>query len=181
MALIVFEAFHRLIKEWNKDTTRLDILQEVAKFYYYQEKYDSAFCYYEKFANARGKYDLDIYPQEDVKIAQVYKKKGLDTKASEYFNSYVEYCEKDQSIYKSASTAVKYAYEGKNEMALEQLKIFAAQDNYQYWIILFMETDPVFNPLKNHPEFKEVMQKIEDRFWDSHHQLKKILEENGLI
>lgn len=171
----------RLIKEWNKDTTRLDILQEVAKFYYYQEKYDTAFYYYEKFANAREKYGLDIYPQEDIKIAQVYKMKGLDAKALEYFNSYAAYCEKDQSIYKSASIAVKCAYEGKSEMAMEQLKIFATKSNYQYWIILFMETDPIFKPLKNYPEFKEVMQKIEGRFWDSHHQLKKLLEEKGLI
>ncbi|SMO81498.1 TolB amino-terminal domain-containing protein [Saccharicrinis carchari] len=170
-----------LIKELHKDTTRLDILQEVAKFYYYQEKYDSAFYYYEKFVNAREEYGLNIYPQEDAKIAMVYKKMGFDEKASDFITDYTKYCEKDQSIYKSASTAVKYAYEGKNEMAIEQLKKFATQSNYQYWIILFLEMDPVYNGLRNHPEFKQVVQKIEDRFWDSHHQLKKTLDQKGLI
>ena len=169
------------MKEWNKDTTRLDILQEVAKFYYYQEKYDSAFYYYKKFVNARERYDLDIYPQEDVKIALIYQKKGLKAQASKFFNAYAEYCEKDQSIYKSASMAAKYAYEGKTDKAIDQLKLFATQDNYQYWILIFIKMDPVYKQLKNNPEFNEVMQKIEDQFWDSQHKLKKSLEEKGLI
>ncbi len=77
--------------------------------------------------------------------------------------------------------AALYTHEGKFDQAIAQLKVFATKSNYQYWLILFMETDPVFKPLKNHPEFKGVMQKIEDRFWDSHRQLKKSLEEKGLI
>jgi TolB-like protein/AraC-like DNA-binding protein/Tfp pilus assembly protein PilF len=170
-----------LMKEYNKDTNRLDIMQEVAKFLYYQEKYDSAFYYYKKFADTREKYGLDFYPQEDVKIALVYKKKGLEAQAAKFFDAYAEYCEKDQSIYKSASTAVMYAYEGKNDNAIEQLKLFATQDNYQYWILLFMELDPLIKPLKNHPEYKAVMQKIEDRFWKRQENLKKLLENKGLI
>ena len=171
----------RLLKEWNKDTTRLDILQEVAKFYYFQEKQDSAFYYYEKFVTVREKYNLDIYPQEDLKIAMVYQKKGLKAQASKFFNAYAGYCEKDQSIYKSASMAVKYAYEGKSDKAIEQLKVFATQDNYQYWILLFLKIDPLIKPLKSHPEYDGIMQKIEDRFWKKQNILKKLLEKKGLI
>ncbi|WP_146192271.1 hypothetical protein [Marinilabilia rubra] len=170
-----------LIKEWKKDTTRLDILQEVAKVWYFQEEYDSAFYYYEKFVNAREKFGLDIYPQEDVKISIVYRKKGLEAQAAKFFNDYTEYCKKDQSIYKSASMAVKYAYEGENGEAIEQLKIFATQDNYQYWILLFMELDPLIKPLKSHPEFDGIIQKIKDRFWEKHNILEKLLENKGLL
>lgn len=170
-----------LIKEWNKDTTRLDLLQEVAKVYYFQENYDSAFYYYEKFVQARTQNDLEIYPQEDVKISVVYQKMGLDAQATELFNSYAEYCEKDESIYKSASLAVKYAYLGETKKAIEQLRIFATQDNYQYWILLFIEKDPLYKPLKNHPEFASIMQKIKDRFSKNQTKLRKSLEEQGLI
>lgn len=170
-----------LIKELQKDTTRLDILQEVAKLHYFQEDYKNAFLYYEKFVDARTKSSLDLYPHEDIKIALVYEKMGFDEKASEFFASYAEYCENDESIYQPASMAALYTHEGKFDQAIAQLKVFATNSNYQYWLILFMETDPVFKPLKNHPEFKEVMRKIEDQFWDSHRQLKKSLEEKGLI
>ncbi len=172
---------NRLIKEWKKDTTRLDILQEVAKVWYFQEDYDSAYYYYEKFVRAREINGLDIYPHEDVKIALVYKKKGFEEQATNFFNAYAEFCEKDQSIYKSASIAVKFAYKGKNEEAIEQLKIFATQDNYQYWILLFMELDPLMKPLKSHPEFDGIIRKIKERFWKKQYNLKNMLENKGLI
>jgi len=170
-----------LIKELQKDSTRLDILQEVAKLYFYQEDYDTAFLYYEKFVEARIKFDLDIYYSEDIKIGLVYEKMGLDEQAAEFFASYADYCEKDESIYKSVSIAALYTYEGKMDEAIEQLKIFTSKSDYQYWLLLFMKTDPVFKPLKSHPEFNGVMQKIEDRFWENQTKLKSSLEEKGLL
>ena len=170
-----------LIRELQKDTTRLDILQEVAKLYYFQEDYDNAFKYYEKFAEARKKYDLDIYPHEDIKVGMVYEKMGLDEQAADFFNTYAEYCESDESIYKSASMAIKYVHEGKKDKAIEQLKIFATQDNYQYWILLFMEMDPLIKPLKSHPEYEGIIKKINDKFWKNQAKLRMSLEEKGLI
>jgi len=169
-----------LIKEWNKDTTRLDILQDVAKLYYVQENYDSAYFYFKKFVKARKNNDLDIYVQENAKIAQVYKKMGLLTEAENLFSAYSEYCEEDQSIYRSFNMAVKYAYEGKIDQAIEQLRIFSEVENYQYWFLL-SEDEPLFKPLKSHPEFKSIMQKIKDRFWENQARLKESLEKEGLI
>ena len=170
-----------LIKEFKKDTTRLDILQEVAKLHYLQEDYDTAFLYYEKFVEARKKQEMDFYSHEDIKIGFVYEKMGLKEQASEFFASYVDYYEKDESIYKSVSVAALLTHEGKLDEAIEQLKVFATKSNYQYWILLFMEMDPVFKPLKSHPEFNDIMQKINDRFWDNQHQLKILLEDKGLL
>ena len=164
-----------------KSTTRLDIMQEVAKFYYFQEKYDSAYYYYEKFVKLKKKNGLDIYPQEDLKIAIVFEKMGLNVQATDFYSAYSKYCENDQSIYQSASLASKYVHEGKYDLAIKQLKIFASKNNYQYWILLFIEKDPLMKLLKNHPEFDETIQKIEDRFWENQTQLKKSLEDKGLI
>jgi TolB-like protein/AraC-like DNA-binding protein/Tfp pilus assembly protein PilF len=169
-----------LIKEWKKDTTRLDILQDAAKLYYVQENYDSAYFYFKKFVKAREDNDLDIYLQENAKIALVFKRMGLLTEAENLFSEYSEYCEEDQSIYRSFNMAVKYAYEGKFDQALEQLRIFSEVDNYQYWFLLF-EDDPLLKPLKSHPEFERIMQKIKDRFWENQAMLKESLEEEGLI
>jgi len=170
-----------LVSEWKKDTTRLDIMQEVAKFYYYQEEYDSAFYYYEKFVNIKQKKGLNIYPQEDLKIGIVYEKMGLDKQAADFYSAYAVYCENDQSIYQPASMAMKYLHEGKLDLAIEQLNAFAANNNFQYWILLFLEEDPLIKILKDHPKFDETMKKIEDRFWENQIQLKKSLEDKGLI
>jgi tetratricopeptide (TPR) repeat protein len=169
-----------LIKEWKQDTTRLDILQDVAKLYYVEERYDSAYFYFNKFVKARKYNNLDIYLQENAKIALVYKKMGLLPEAENLFNEYSEYCEGDQSIYRSFNMAVKYAYEGKNDQALDQLRIFSGVDNIQYWFLLF-EDEPLLKPLKNYPGFESIMQKIKDRFWENQATLKESLEEEGLI
>lgn len=170
-----------LEQEWQKDTTRFDILQDVANFHYYQEDYNTALFYFEKFIKAKEKLGLNIYPNEDIKIGMVYKKMGLDEQAAPFFKAFADFCETDQSIYKSFSLATKYVQEGKNDQAIEQLKIFATQNNYKYWVLVFMDIDPTMNSLKSHPEFDEVMQNIKDRFWENQEKLRKSLEEQGLI
>ncbi|MCZ4318377.1 helix-turn-helix domain-containing protein [Aequorivita viscosa] len=170
-----------LIKEWKKDTTRLDIMQEVAKLYYFQQKYDSAFYYYKKFVKVKEENGLNIYPQEDLKIGMVFEKMGMKKRAEDFYKTYAAYCESDQSIYQPASLAMKYLHENKPDLAIEQLKLFASKNNYQYWILLFLEKDPLMKTLKNHPEYEVVVQKIKARFWENNRQLKKSLKEKGLI
>ncbi len=169
-----------LIKEWNKDTTRLDILQDIAKLYYGQENYDSAYFYFKKFVKAREDNGLDINVQENAKIARVYQKMGLDREAEELFSDFSEYCEEDHSSYRSVNFVWKYAYEGKIDQAIEQLRIFSEVENIQYWFLL-IEDEPLLKPLKSHPEFESIMQKIKDRFWENQTQLRKSLEAKGLL
>ena len=169
-----------LIKEWKKDTTRLDILQDIAKMYYVDEEYDTAYFYFKKFVEAREKRGLDIYAAENAKIALVYEKVGLDEEAKKFYKSYSDYCEKDQSIYRSVNLALKYAYEGKIERAMEQLKLFSNENNYPYWFLL-IEGDPILKPLKTHPDFEKTIQKIKDRFWKKHDRMKASLKGEELI
>ncbi len=171
----------RLVKEWEKDTNRLDILQEVGKFYYMQANYDSAYYYYHKFDKARLANNLTYYIQEDLKIGIVYEKMGYQDRAKVLYQSFTEYCENDNSIYNSASLATKYAHEGDVEKAIEQLKIFSNQDNFQYWIVLFLEEDPLMKKLEGHTDFQPTIQKIKDRFWENHMEIKQILEKDELI
>jgi hypothetical protein len=76
---------------------------------------------------------------------------------------------------------MKYLQEKKPNLAIKQLKIFATKNNYQYWILLFLEKDPLIKTLKNHPEYDDVIKKINDKFWENHIQLKKSLKEKELI
>lgn len=169
-----------LIKEWNKDTSRLDILQDVAKFYYIEEKYDSAYFYFKKFVKAREDNGLNSYMEENIKIAEVYKKMGLGAEAEKLFSDYSAYCENDQSSYRSVNLVWKYAYEGKINEAIEQLKIFSGLENYPYWYLL-IEDEPMIKRLKSHPDFESIMQKIKNRFWENQTKLRKSLEVKGLI
>lgn len=166
---------------WKQDTTRLEILQEVARYYYFMEAYDSAYYYYEKLVSARDLYGLEIFAQENAKIGLVYEKMGLTEEAGRFFNDYAAYCDEDNSIYRGASLATKYAHEGKPDLAIDQLETFAAQDYYQYAVVLFIDSDPLLDPLRSHPEFGKVVQKIKDGFYENQEKLKKSLEAKGLF
>jgi TolB-like protein/AraC-like DNA-binding protein len=169
-----------LEKEWQKDSSRLDILQDLAKVYYAQEKWDSAYFYFKKLVTARDSQNLKLYEHEDAKIAFVYRKLGKLEEAMRFVQSYSDYCAQDESIYKSANLAVKYAYLQKNDLALKALEEFSEQRNFQYWFLL-IENDPLMGSLQNLEEYQNLMQKIRLRFWEDHASLRTVLEERGLL
>ena len=171
----------KMLLEWRKDTTRADITQELAKTYYFQEDYENALDYYEKYIHILSTNKIDMYPAENIKIAHTYKKLGFSDKAEKYINKYKDYLDKDKSIYKEASLAMLYLYENKPDKAIEAYDKFSLQDGFTYWMILFIEEDPLVKSLSSHPKYDEVIQKIKDRFWENHNQLKKSLKEKKLI
>src|SRR5690606_28015150 len=54
-----------LIKEFNKDTTRFDILQDIGKVSFYLKDYEGAYQYYKKFETIREHGKLDVYVHEN--------------------------------------------------------------------------------------------------------------------
>ena len=171
----------RLLVALQKDTTRLDIIQEVGKAYYYINDYDSAYKYYKKFIAIKKAYNLKMYQAEDAKIGVVLSKLGLTAESEEIFRNYKAYADNDQSIYKHLSLAAYYAYQGDTANAIEHLSLFSQQENFHYWIILFLEIDPLVDNIKDLPEFKKILSEIEIKFWNYHKQIKASLEEKELL
>lgn len=176
-----WERTERLLTDlWKKDTSRIDILQDLAKIYYGQEKYDSAYHYYDKFVRVREANKLNSYIQENVKIAQVYKLMGKQQKADSLFADYITYADELKSPYRSATIAFKHAYLEEKDETLKQLKKFSEQKNIQYWFLL-MQNDPLLKPFKKDPEFEATMRLIERSFWDDHAQLQNELIDKGVL
>jgi TolB-like protein len=170
-----------LLKALKKDTTRLDILQEIAKIYYYQRNYQAALGYYRKFIAVKEALNWNVYPGEDIKIAYVLSETGNENEAKHYLEKYKQYAENDRSIYKDLSLGVYYAYTGKTEQALEHIRAFSEQDTYPYWILLFLGNDPLVDSISEHPEFRKIMRDMEARFRRNHKKIRKRLEKEGLI
>ncbi|MCI0751367.1 MAG: hypothetical protein L0Y35_05980, partial [Flammeovirgaceae bacterium] len=61
----------------------------------------------------------------------------------------------DQSIYRNLGLSAYYTYTGNQQKAIEHMKLFSKEDNVQYWIILFLESDPLMEKIANNPEFKK--------------------------
>lgn len=170
-----------LIKEYSKDSSRFDILQDIGKVSIYLRDYEVAYRYYKQFLNIRESQKLDVFRHENMNIAFAMAKAGEKQKAAELIESYKVFLDADQSIYKSLGYVGYYYYKGDDGKALEYLKQFAKEDNVQYWIILFIDSHPMMESTMKIPEFARSVREIKDRFWRTHNQLKDVLAEEGLL
>ena len=170
-----------LISALKKDTSRIDIVQEIGKIYYYMRDYESAYQYYKPFTEIRKEYNLGIFKSEDIKIAMVFSETGKEEEATEILANFKEYAGNDESVYKHISLAGYYSYLGEKEKALQHLKTFSEQDHYFYWVLLFTPIDPLFDNIKDSKEFKQIFKEIENRFWKNHERLKSSLKKKKLI
>ena len=170
-----------LIKVLAKDTTRLDVVQEVAKMYYVMKDYEASLFYYDKFIKAKEEHGLNVFESENLKIGWVLDKLGKKDEAAEYFEKFKTYAENDNSMYKDLSLSAYYAATGDIESGIEHLKKASNQENYQYWFVLFLDDDPILQTLSSHADFRPTVQKITDQFWQEHNKIKAKLEEEGLL
>lgn len=165
----------------NRDTNRLDVLQEVGKIYYFMRDFENAFKYYNRFIEIKETQNLDIYQAENSKIGVVFEKVGELEKSKQLLASFKEYAENEKSIYRNLNLTMYYAYSGDTENALENMEMFTMETNFHYWILLFFEMDPLLDNIRNLPEFKKILTKIESNFWENHKKIRKSLEEKRLL
>lgn len=173
------KAKEALLHEWRRDSTRFDIMQEVAKMCFMMRDYDEAYAYYKKFVETRKMLRLDLYKHEDARIGKTYEKMGLAKESESLMRSYREYAENSQTIYKHLHLCTYYAATNAPEKALHHMKLFSLENEFHY-AVLWLDEDPLMDPIKNHPEFKEAMTKIESKFWNAHHQMDAQLKNEQL-
>jgi len=169
-----------LTKKLDKDTTRIDIVKEIAKICYIMRDYESAYRYYKKFVSLREAYHMEIYKEEFLDIGIVFSKAGQNEKAETYIKVFKDFADENQTIYKHAYLSMYYAYRNDVDKAIEHLTLFSKEDNYIYWILLIND-DPIVDHLKDLPQYKKVMRDIENKFWATHEKIKMKVEEEGLL
>jgi hypothetical protein len=77
--------------------------------------------------------------------------------------------------------AVCAVQEGDKERAFKELKLFAEEDEFSLWLIMFLEDDPLLEEISDTKEYKEFMNVLRKKFDQRHERLKKTLKEKKLI
>jgi TolB-like protein/AraC-like DNA-binding protein/Tfp pilus assembly protein PilF len=157
-------ARHRLELVYRKDTTRLDVLQELAKTCYSMEDYLSAAYYYDKFIRARSVYQLEIYPEEDIIISYVFQQMGKDSLSEALLDDFKRYATNDQSKYQSLHEVFIAIYEDRLDDAIAFMDRFNQSDDFMFWIPAFLEKDPMFHRLSGHDEYDRVISDMKRKF-----------------
>ncbi len=169
----------QLIKKLDKDTTRIDIVKEVARICYTMRDYESAYRYYKKFILLREAYQMDLFQQDFLDIGIVFSKVGQHEKSETYLKYFKDFTDGNRTLYKQMYLALYYAYRNNTEKAIEHLTLFSQDDNFIYWILLVKE-DPSVDNIKHDPRFKKIMQDIEAKFWNKNKEIKVMLDKEGL-
>ena len=175
------ETKRRMVAALKRDTTRFDIIQEIGNICYYQRDFDCAYTYFKHFVDMRKSLNLNIYAHRDLEISYVFEQKGITDESQTLLKDFRFFAENEESIYQHMFMGLYYAYLGDKQQALKHLWLFTEEENFQYWIILFLPLDPVVDGIKDDPEFKAVMEKLEKKFWDSHAKTRSMLEEKDLL
>jgi TolB-like protein/AraC-like DNA-binding protein len=174
------QAVDLLLKEYKKDTTRIDVTYELGRLFYLFRDFDNAFNYFQKGIKLSESRQLSIFQHEHLKVAIVFSKMGFKEKSAELLNSYKKFADNDKSIYRNINLAVYYSYLGDVPKTIEHLQLFSSEENYAYWV-LWHGMDTAFDPMKNNPEFQKAMRSVETKFWNTHKKIKVTLEEKRLI
>jgi hypothetical protein len=123
------------------------------------------------------------------RIGYIYWRNGYKKEAEYYFNKQLEYSRNDiklkrkwgQRLYPYYDIAAVYAFKGDKEKAYENLKIFNQRQRMPFWAVGLMKTDPLFNSIRNEPEFQQIARDVEAKYQTEHERLRKWLEEQGML
>lgn len=171
----------QLITVLRKDTSRLDVIQEVAKACFYLRDYQQSYKYYKQLVEGQKALNLNIFKGEDAKIGLVLAQLGMKEESVKVFNRYKDYADNDKSVYKNLSLAVYYSYHGETDRAFEHLRLFAEENNLHYLTVRFLEIDPLLDNIREDSEFIEIMNDINSRFNKYHKRIRNTLENENLI
>lgn len=163
----------RLRATLDKDTTRLDVLQELAKVCYYLRDYESSYNYFKAFDDARERYNMDIFKNIDGEIAFVYAQMGKTRESQEFMLRFKDYVDNNPTVAKNVELAMYYAYIGETEKALDHFEIYANDEDVHYWSLLFLDREPLLDNISSTPRFKEIFETMSTKFWDRHKRLKE--------
>jgi tetratricopeptide (TPR) repeat protein len=151
-------------------------------------QYKESLKYYEKYIEILKA--LKTFTFLDMnRIGWAYWENGYKKEADYYFDKQNEYC-KNQielkriwglKLYPYYDFASNYAFRGNKEKAYENLKIFNQRQRMPLWVVTWIKTDPLFNSMRNEPEFQQIARDIEAKYQAEHERVRKWLEETGQL
>jgi len=121
------------------------------------------------------------------RIGYVYLKMGYIKEAKYYFDLQEKKCieainsERYYSNFLLYDLAGVYAIQGEKEKAYIWLNRFNKMDKIPFWFVQLIKIDPLFNSIRDEPEFQEIVADMQAKYMDEHEQAKKWLEENNLL
>ena len=170
------------------DSTNAGILSVLGRNYLYLGQYEESLKYYKKYIEIlKTSGQLGIPDMQWIGYA--YWQNGYKKDAEYYFDEKIEYCNKgnelkrawEQSLYTYYDLADVYAFIGEKDKAYKNLRIFNKIQRIPLWSAALIKVDPLFNNIRNEPEFQQIAKDVEAKYQAEHERVRKWLEETGQL
>ena len=170
------------------DSLNTDILIRILEGYQRIGKFEESLAYSNKLLklikNSPGTRVIPV-PQ---RIAYAFDKTGDHDSADYYFQKQIDYSEEAiksingtllfNSYYDRACV---YAYQGKEEQAMGDLRMFNRMEKIPLWWVSLINTDPLLDNLRDIPEFRQIVRDLEAKYQAEHERVRQWLEENDML
>jgi TolB-like protein len=169
------------------DSTSEDVLNYLGANYEWIGQYEESLKYYKKYYE-RLKAKGEFYTGFMHRIGYDYWQIGNKEEAEYYFNGQIKYCNKSIELKRSSygpyayyDLAGLYAFKGEKDKAYNNLRVFNQIQRVPLWMANLIKTDPLFNSIRNEPEFQQIFKDIEAKYQAEHERVRKWLEEQGML
>ena len=149
-------------------------------------QFEESLKYYKKWLTilkSRGEINYNYMHR----VGYAYYKNGYVKEADYYFNLQMEYCDSlinsnrphAQEYLTYYDRAGLYAFRGEKQKAYADLNIFNQRQRNGLWLVTLIKNDPLFDSIRNEPEFQQIIRDVEAKYQAEHKRVRKWLEEQG--
>lgn len=176
-------------KLYDIEPTNMWSLEGLGELYSFNGQFEESLKYYKKLVDMQ-KASGQLAFISSHRIGYVYFKNGYKKEAEYYFEKQIEYCNGQiklnrpwaQELYPYYDLAGIYAFKEDKVKAYKNLKIYnQRQEPEGLWMVSLIKADPLFDNIRNEPEFQQIVRDVEARYQEGHERIKKLLEEQGML
>lgn len=184
--------FQKAIELFNKsyaiDSGQIGNLRAIGLCYLFMRQGNEVLKYYKRFDDrAKALGDLNLIGNH--RLGYGYWKTGNIKEAERCFSDQKKYCEESIKLRRFYSytgsanydLAGVYAFMGEKEKAYESLKLFNKPQICSCLWVTNINSDPMFDSIRNEPEFQQIIKSIASKYQSQHERVKKWLEEQGML
>ena len=151
-------------------------------------QYEESMKYYKKYVEKQK--DLSYFSLNGThRIGFVYWENGYKKEAESYFDMQIKYSNDEIKLERGSALtffqyydlAGIYAFRGEREKAYENLRIFNQRQWMPLNLVRLIKDDPLFNSIRNEPEFQQIVRDVEAKYQAEHERVRKWLEEQGML
>jgi len=175
-------------KVFKTDSSLSNIHLSLGESYMLNGQFDQAKYHFDKWIDSENQ-NANSAINRMHRIAYTFWKTGDTTKANLYFGKQIENCIKAKESndyyyakgYASYDLAGTYAFNGKKDLAYENLELLLRKQRFDSWLIPLISHDPLFEPIRNEKRFKDIMDYIETSYHAEHERVRQWLEDNDML